>query len=54
MIYFVLFGIIVLIFLIEASLYYLHNGNAIEMVAWNSCIIVVLVVASLVESGVLK
>lgn len=54
MIYFALFGIIVLIFLIEASLYYLHNDNAIEIVAWNVFIIVVLVVARLIERGVLK
>ena len=54
MIYFALFGIIALIFLIEASLYYLHNDNAIEMVMWNFYIIVVLVVAHLVERGVFK
>ena len=54
MIYFALFGIIVLIFLIEAFLYYLHKDNAIEMAMWNFCIIVVLVVTLLVERGVLK
>ena len=54
MIYFALFGIIVLIFLIEASLYYLHNDNAFEIAVWNFCIIVVLVVARLIERGVLK
>lgn len=54
MIYFALFGIIVLIFLIEASLYYLHKDNAIEMAMWNFFIIVVLVVVRLIERWVLK
>lgn len=54
MIYFALFGIIALIFLIEASLYYLHNDNNIEIAMWNFCIIVVLVVTILAERGLLK
>lgn len=54
MIYFALFGIFALIFLIEASLYYLHNDNNIEIATWNFFIIVVLVVVILEEKGVLK
>lgn len=54
MIYFTLFGIIALVFLIEAFLYYLHKDNDIEIAMWNFWIIVVLVVALLEERGLLK
>lgn len=54
MIYFALFGIIALVLLIEATLYYLYNDNDIEMAMWNFWIIVVLVVALLEERGLFK
>ena len=54
MIYFTLLGIVALVFLMEASVYYLYKDNDIEMAVWNFGVIVVLVVALLEERGLLK